>query len=182
MVREVERKPDLLVGEVKYYGISVAGIQEMKWFGKDVWPAAERFMFLHSGKPLPASGEVAVRNEGEGILLDSKATVAWRDAREVWKAVSSRLVTARLKWVGIGQRKHGDSRETSNMFFSLVCAYAPIARAPSGAKAQFCSDLQATFDQLPPNDILVVVGDFYARVEVLKPGEDSWHGVMGSMG
>ena len=27
---------------------SVVGIQETKWFGKDVWPAVEGFMFLHS--------------------------------------------------------------------------------------------------------------------------------------
>ena len=31
----VDRKLDLLVGELKGYGASVAGIQETKWFGKD---------------------------------------------------------------------------------------------------------------------------------------------------
>ena len=129
-----------------------------------------------------ASGEDGARNEGVGILLDPKATVAWRDAGEVWKAVSSRLVTAKLKRVGKGQRKHGGSRETSNMFVSIVCAYAPTARAPPGVKVQFCSDLQVTLDQIPQNDILVVVGDFNARVGVLKPGEDSWHGVIGKHG
>ena len=45
---------------------------------------------------------------------------------EVWKAVSSRLATARLKWVGKRQQKHGGSRGTSNMFLSIVCAYTPI--------------------------------------------------------
>ena len=37
-VREVDKKLDLLLGEVKRYGISVAGIQETKWFRNDVWP------------------------------------------------------------------------------------------------------------------------------------------------
>ena len=74
-VREVDRKLDLLVGEVKCYGISVVGIQETKWFGKDVWPAVEGFMFLHSGRPLLVSGEDAAHNEGVGILLDPKATM-----------------------------------------------------------------------------------------------------------
>ena len=106
------------MGEVKRYGISVAGIQETKWFGKDVWPAAEGFTFLHSGRPLLANGEDAARNEGVGIMLNPKATAAWRDAGELWKAASSRIVTARLKWVGKGQRRCGGSRETSNMFLS----------------------------------------------------------------
>ena len=181
-VREVDRKLDLLVGEVKRYGILVAGIQETKWFGKDVWPAAEGFTFLHSGRPLPANGEDAARNEGVGIMLNPKATAAWRDAGELWKAVSSRIVTARLKWVGKGQRRCGGSRETSNMFLSIVCAYAPTARAPPGVKDQFSSDLQETLDQIPQSDILVVLGDFNARVGVLKPGEDSWHGVIGRHG
>ena len=32
----VDRKLDLLVGELKRYRVSVAGIQETKWFGSDV--------------------------------------------------------------------------------------------------------------------------------------------------
>ena len=81
-VREVDRKLNLLVGEVKRYGISVAGIQETKWFGKDVWLAAEGFTFPHSGRPLPANGEDAACNEGVGIMLNPKATVAWRDGKQ----------------------------------------------------------------------------------------------------
>ena len=68
---------DLLMGELRKYGVSVAGIQETKWFGKDVWPVG-RYTFLHSGHPLPGDQERASRNEGVGIALDKKATVAWK--------------------------------------------------------------------------------------------------------
>ena len=37
----VDRKLDLLVGELGRYGVSVAGIQETRWFGSDVWPAGD---------------------------------------------------------------------------------------------------------------------------------------------
>ena len=37
----VDRKLDLLVGELKRYRESVTGIQETRWFGKDIWPAVE---------------------------------------------------------------------------------------------------------------------------------------------
>ena len=35
---KTDRKIDLLMGELRKYGVSVAGIQETKWFGKDMWP------------------------------------------------------------------------------------------------------------------------------------------------
>ena len=86
--------------------------------------AASGYTFLHSGRPLPAEGDAAVRKEGVGILLDERATAAWRQAGEVWQAVSSRIVVARLKWVGRGQRRVGGSRETSDLYVSVVCVYA----------------------------------------------------------
>ena len=33
---KIDRKIDLLVGELRKCGVFVAGIQEIKWFGKDV--------------------------------------------------------------------------------------------------------------------------------------------------
>ena len=64
----VDRKLDMLVRELKRYRVSVAGIQESRWFGKDIWPAADGYTFLHSGRPLPDSGYAATRNERVGIL------------------------------------------------------------------------------------------------------------------
>ena len=42
----VERNLDLLVNELKHYSISIAGIQETKWFGSDICPVGE-WTFLH---------------------------------------------------------------------------------------------------------------------------------------
>ena len=47
----------------------MAGIQETKWFGKDVWPTADGCTFLHSGSPLPEGNEVASRGEGVGLIM-----------------------------------------------------------------------------------------------------------------
>ena len=82
----VDRKLDLLVKELQRYGVAIAGVQESKWFGADVWPAVDGFTFLHSGRPLPGGDDVASRNEGVGILLDARAGEAWRQGGEVWKA------------------------------------------------------------------------------------------------
>ena len=105
----VDRKLDLVVREIKRYGISVAGIQESRWFGSDVWPAADGFTFLHSGRPLPKDGEDARRNEGVGILLDGRATSAWKQGGEVWEAVSSRVIMVRLKLLSKGMKQEKTS-------------------------------------------------------------------------
>ena len=69
--------------------MSVAAMQETKWFGASVWEA-QGYTLLHSGCPLPHGEEPAVKKEGVGIALDERATSAWREAGEKWKAVSSR--------------------------------------------------------------------------------------------
>ena len=118
----VDRKLDLLVNELRCYVVSVVAIQETKWFWKDVWQA-DGHTFLCSGRPLPKDREPAVRNEGVGFLLNERATAAWKEAGEVWNAISSHIVTARLKLVGVEQRKPGGSRErrtpTSQWYASM---------------------------------------------------------------
>ena len=69
----VDHKLDLLVSELKQYGVSVAAIQETKWFGKDMWEA-QGYTFLHSGCPLPIVDGPVVTNEGGGTALDVRAT------------------------------------------------------------------------------------------------------------
>ena len=106
----VDRKLDLVVRELKRYGVAVAGIQESRWFGSDVWDAGE-YTFLHSGRPLPDAGASALRNEGVGIALDKVATEAWKNAGEKWEAVSSRIVMARPKWLK-SEKKRRRQHET----------------------------------------------------------------------
>ena len=62
-----------------------------------------------------------------------------------------------------------------------MCAYAPTAKAPPSIKLKFNDDLQDTIDRISHNDILVVLGDFNARMGVLETGNDLWQGVMESM-
>ena len=92
----VDRKVDLMVDELKKYSISVTGISETKWFGQEVY-SVSNFTVLHSGRPRPEQGERVERNEGVAIVLDQQMTDAWRAAGEEWKAVSSRIVVARVK-------------------------------------------------------------------------------------
>ena len=92
-----------MISELKRYGVSAAAIQETKWFGSDIWQSSY-YTFLHSGRPIPDHDDIAVRNEGVGLALDKDATKAWKEAGEVWEAVNSQIVTARLRITKRGRR------------------------------------------------------------------------------
>ena len=53
------------------------------------------------------------------------------------------------------------------MYVLVICVYAPTAKAPSGIKQKVFTELQDALDKIPKSDILVVLGDFNARVGVL---------------
>ena len=120
----VDRKLDLLVRELKRFGVSVAGIQESKWFVSDVWQAGA-YTFLHSGWPIPSDSDRATRNEGVGIALDKKASAAWRNAGEQWEAASSRLVSARLKWRG---RSANERKKSEGVYLTILYALPLLLR------------------------------------------------------
>ena len=54
----VDRKLDLFVGKFQRYGVSVARIQETKWFGKDIWPASYGYTLLDSRRPIPGDSNI----------------------------------------------------------------------------------------------------------------------------
>ena len=110
-------------------------------------------------------------------MLDERATRTWKDTGENRKAVSSRVVMARLKVVHHGQRRPGGSRETGNTYLSVVSAYAPTAKAPPGIKTKFVDELQDTLDSVPHGDVLMLLGYFNAWVGKCEFEEDIWRQV-----
>ena len=64
---------------------------------------------------------------------------------------------------------------------SVVSAYAPTAKAPPGV-AKFTDELQDALDRMPADDILVVLGDFNARVGRRDGVNDMWRLVQGRHG
>ena len=85
--------------------MNVTGSSETKWFGQAVYEV-EGYIILHSERPILGESQTAEKKErswhsiGERdveIVLDPQMTIAWRERGEIWKAVSSRIVTARTK-------------------------------------------------------------------------------------
>ena len=174
----VDRKVEFLVRELKRCKVNMVGISETKWFGQAVY-LVDGCAVVHSERPVPAAGDVIQRGEGVGIVLDPVMYEAWRSAGEVWKAVSSHIVMLRLLLTekevpGLGFRP---------LYTTLPSVYAPTHRSCPDLKSEFYNDLQVSLDFMPKGDLLIMVGNFNARVGSTMRGEDSvWHDIRGYHG
>ena len=181
----VDRKLDFLVDELSKFNVAVAGIQETKWFGADVWPIGRR-VFLHSGRPLPSGGEPARRNEGVGLVLNEEMTKMWRRGGEQWTAINSRIISARILVAEKGSKLPGGGRRHSDFFMSIINVYAPTSKAPFSQRSSFYEALQRVVDSVDRRDILCVLGDFKARVGssdgLLADREQVWGSTLGPFG
>lgn len=159
----VDRKATLMVQELKRFGMNITGISETKWFGQAVYNV-EGYTILHSGWPIPGEAQAVERNEGVGLVLDPQMTIAWRNTGESWKAVSSRIVTARLKFARQDESRSGRRINNGPSYVTVISVYAPTHRATPEKKEDFYADLQETTDRVHVDDVLILVGDFNARV------------------
>ena len=143
----VDRKLDILSNELRNFYFDVAGVQETCWFGNYVWPVSGGGVFLHTGRALPGEGEPRRRKGGEGLLLNAKATELWRLGGEQWKAISSRIVTARILLGAKGYKIRQDSnlKGRSDFFVTFVSAYAPTSKATPVVKDRVFSATRSVF-------------------------------------
>ena len=85
----------------------------------------------------------------------------------------------RLRWASSDGKRSSKGRGS---FVTIVCGYAPTARAPSCMTSMFLEELQNTLDAVPWNDILLLLGDFNARVGVQDSDDSLWSNVIGGHG
>ena len=135
-----DRRVDLVTRELQRYNISVAALQETKWFGTVVYKVA-RSIVLAAGRPTPQPGQNMQRGEGVALVLTWPAVTAWRAGDEQWKAWRSRIVKATL----------AAGRKASDKVHVFSC-YAPTFAAAREQKEAFYDDLQAAIDEVPPEE------------------------------
>ena len=88
------------------------------------------------------------------MCIRDRAVKAWRDGGEQWESVNSRIVTARLKL--------RDCKRIKHLF--IVGVQAPTFHSPRQDKGDFYADLQSVLDDIPEEDVLVVLRDWNAKV------------------
>jgi exonuclease III len=104
-------------------------------------PGADVSYWLYHSGPTDNSGL-----HGVGFALSDRAN----DALIAWKPVSPRIAVARFKG--------------SPLNLTVIAIYAPTSSADPSVKDTFYEDLQEALNQTPRRDMLVIAGDWNARV------------------
>ena len=142
--------------ELEKYAVEVAAITEMRWRDE----AAESFaggawMTIHSAADDKGVG-------GVGIFMTGRVKAAWEAAGGTWTTHGRRIVAARMK--------------NQTGFTTMVAVYAPTEEHPDDAD-EFYEELQKVVQKIPKRDVLLLLGDFNARLGVENDGYEK---VMGT--
>ena len=103
-----------------------------------------------------------LHREGVAIILKKGAD---RSLLE-WKPINSRLIKARLK----GKQNN----------LTLIQCYAPTNDSEDDLKDNFYLRLQAEIEQVPMQDLIIIMGDLNAKVGADNSGSDRVMGRHGS--
>jgi exonuclease III len=144
-------KRELIVCQLKRYQIEVAALTETNIPDSGIY-VVKGYTFIYSGTLENERSRVA---HGAAVCLGPKASRAWRNSGSTWKAVHSRIVTVRIKFQPIP--------------ITVIAVYAPV-NPSNGLKAdvkacdEFYKTLQSSIDNTNKGDIILILGDFNARV------------------
>ena len=129
-----------IMKEMERYSVSILGVSEMRWTDSGL-------MTLNSGETVCYSGRTDGKHqEGVGIIMDREA----KKSVLGWEPVNSRTISARYF-----------SRYVKT---TIVQCYAPKEQALEEDKDLFFGILQEQIDKTPQHDILILMGDFNAKV------------------
>ncbi|CAF3843461.1 unnamed protein product [Rotaria sordida] len=144
-------KLELLRNEMKHYRYDVIGISEVRWTGKGETTNGD-FIW---------SGESNTHIKGVGMLLSVKA----RKALLSYNPVNSRLISARFA--------------ATPFNLTIINVYAPTSEASMDDIETFYGNLEEAVANTPKKDILIITGDWNAKVGDNNTG---WKSVMGKYG
>ena len=135
---------------MKEKNIELMALSESRWTGQGV-SKIRSYTILHSGTE-------SQHTHGVAFILSPRAS--WEKAVCVFDAVSERIASIRVK--------------LHFSFATIIAVYAPTNPTSSTSEAmspsiEFYNKLQSTIASIPHKDMVIVLGDFNARVGQSSP-------------
>ena len=142
-------KTEQLRLQLEKYRIEVAAITEMRWRSEALDTiAGGAWKLMHSAADDKGVG-------GVGIMMTGRAKAAWEAAGATWTAHGRRIVEARMK--------------NQTGYTTMVAVYAPTEEHPDETD-DFYDVLQKVVGNVSRRDVLIILGDFNARLGVDNTG------------
>ncbi|XP_055387796.1 craniofacial development protein 2-like [Condylostylus longicornis] len=128
--------------EMIRYKVKILGLSGIRWPDQGEISTSNNNILLYSGNP---AGE-----HGVGIIIEKTL----RKSLLIWKPVSNRIISARLN--------------SKVKKITIVQCYAPTETATAEVKDEFYEQLTSVLSSVPKSDILLLTGDFNAKVGSVK--------------
>ena len=145
---------DILLHQIRKLRWSVMGIAETRWTGTGEMNKGDH-KIIYTGR------EDGKHQEGVALIMDKRATRALIG----YTTRGSRLIKARFR-TAMGKT-------------TIIQVYAPTATSTEEEIEDFYENLQEMIQDIPSQEILIIMGDFNAKV-----GKDweTWKGALGKFG
>jgi hypothetical protein len=140
-------KEYILIQDLIKYKIDIAFLSEVRWYEQgDI--SKDEYQGYHF---LCSRGIQGLY--GVAVVLSPRLYTFWKDGGGFWDPISPRLVKIRIPL-----------QDSKCKFFSFIGVYAPTQASTDEDKDLFYDHLGSVCDRVSKGDILVVLGDFNARV------------------
>jgi hypothetical protein len=131
------------------YRIKVAGLCETGIYDSGIKQIND-YTMIYSGLP---NDNKTKKAHGVAVCLDKETSRVWQQSGSEWEAINERIIKIRLNCTPIN--------------ITVIVVYSPVNptnRSTSDISDKFYFDLQETLDNVPTTDMLMLMGDFNARV------------------
>lgn len=145
--------------EMERYNLSVLGLAETRW-------TQSGEVKLTSGQSIIYSGyeeEGAIHTEGVAIMMTKDA----RKALTAWKPINSRIISATFNTNNRRVKAH------------IIQCYAPTNDPDDEVKARFYDSLNHLLNSIGARDLVILMGDFNAKVGGQNKGYEAAMGKHG---
>ena len=141
-----------VIKEMKSYKIELLGVSETRWTARGSRQLLYGHHILYLGRAEEVLGSSPPKRSTKLSLLE-------------WKPISERIIKARYN--------------SAFAKLSVIVCYAPTEDAEDEEKDTFYDELQASVDETPSHDVLLIMGDLNAKVGVDNQGKESTTGRQG---
>lgn len=131
-------KLEVIKREMLRLHIDILGVSEINWIGNGFFYSDDFTVFY--------SGNDTIRRKGVAFIASKKIA----RCVESFRNISDRIITIRIS---------GKPRNTT-----IMQVYAPTTDASDEEIENFYFELQKTLDDTPKQDIVIIIGDFNAKV------------------
>ena len=144
-------KLEVVKQEMARVNINILGISELKWTGKVEFNSDDRYIYY--------CGQESLRRNGVAIMVNKRV----RNAGRGCNLKSDRMISVRLQGKPFN--------------ITVIQVYAPTSNAEETEVERFYEDLQDLLELTPKKDVLLIIGDWNAKV-----GSQETPGVTGKFG